>query len=210
MSVAPGLDPESEPVSSSSTILWRRLDRAGHEASRVARVEARDGGWHLAGAAVFEHERLPCRLDYLVVTDSAWATVSTRVSGWVGNRVIDVEIAVAVSDAGERRWRHNGAECPAVAGCIDVDLNFSPSTNLLPIRRLGLAAGQEAPVRAAWLRFPGFELEPLEQIYRRIDRTTYRYESAGGRFTADLDVNEAGFVTRYPGFCERVTETAGD
>jgi len=30
----------------------------------------------------------------------------------------------------------------------------------------------------------------------------YRYESAGGRFTAELEVDAYGFVTRYPGFCE--------
>src|SRR5438132_1248052 len=81
-----------------------------------------------------------------------------------------------------RRWRLNGTECPAVAGCIDVDLNWSPSTNLLPICRLGLAPGQEAGVRAAWLRFPSFTLEPLEQRYRRLDAATYRYESGGGAF----------------------------
>lgn len=74
-------------------------------------------------------------------------------------------------------------------------LNFSPSTNLLPIRRLNLAIGQGAAVRAAWLRFPSFTLEPLEQVYRRIDPTTYRYESAGGRFVAELQVNDSGLVT---------------
>lgn len=67
-------------------------------------------------------------------------------------------------------------------------------------RRLGLAIGQEAVVRAAWLRFPSFTLEPLELLYRCIDATTYRYESAGGRFVTELHVNAAGFVTYYPNF----------
>jgi hypothetical protein len=116
------------------------------------------------------------------------------VAGWVGNDTVDIELSVDAA----RRWWLNGAECTAVAGCIDLDLNFSPSTNLLPIRRLELAIGQEAAVRAAWLRFPGFSLEPLEQYYRRIHEAAYRYESAGGRFVAELQVNAAGFVTRYP------------
>lgn len=107
-----------------------------------------------------------------------------------------IEIEIAVDSA--RHWRLNGRECLEVAGCIDLDLNFSPSTNLLPIRRLGLATGEEADVRAAWLRFPSFTLEPLEQRYRRIDAASYRYESAGGSFVAKLQVNEAGFVTEYP------------
>ncbi len=83
-------------------------------------------------------------------------------------------------------------------GCIDLDLNFSPSTNLLPIRRLALTVGETADVRAAWLRFPSFKLEPLPQQYRRIGETTYRYESAGGQFIADLKVNRSGFVVDYP------------
>ena len=78
--------------------------------------------------------------------------------------------------------------------------NFSPSTNLLPIRQLDLAIGQEAAVQAAWLRFPSFTLEPLDQLYRRIYFATYRYESVGGRFVTELQVNPVGLVTRYPNF----------
>jgi hypothetical protein len=94
----------------------------------------------------------------------------------------------------------NDVERPEVSGCIDLDLNFSPSTNVIPIRRLGLPIGQERRFRAAWLRFPSFSLEPLEQLYRRIDVETYRYESAGGRFFTEIKVNSTGLVTEYPTF----------
>lgn len=96
-------------------------------------------------------------------------------------------------------WFVNDEERPEIAGCIDIDLNFSPVTNTLPIRRLNLAVGQNAKVRSAWLRFPDFELKPLEQTYTRTDETHYRYESASG-FMRDLEVNEFGFVTEYPDF----------
>lgn len=174
-----------------TSILWRRLDQPGHESGRLFTQESR---WHLAGTAVFAHDEQPCGLDYIVVCSSDWQTLSGRVAGWVGNTAVEIELSVDSA----RRWRLNGTECPEVAGCIDLDLNFSPSTNLLPIRRLGLAIGQEAKVRAAWLRFPSFILEPLEQLYRRIGDATYRYESAGGRFVTELQVNAAGFVTNYP------------
>lgn len=118
--------------------------------------------------------------------------------GWVGRDEVSIDVAVGPGGV----WRSNGVEVPAVHGAVDLDLNFSPSTNLLPIRRLNLAVGQEAAVRAAWLRFPSFVFEPLEQTYRRIDTATYRYASAGGRFTADLTVNDAGLVTVYPGLAE--------
>ncbi|MGH7495124.1 MAG: putative glycolipid-binding domain-containing protein [bacterium] len=115
-------------------------------------------------------------------------------AGWVGDETVELELSVDST----QHWRLNGIESSPVEGCLD--LNFSPSTNLLPIRRLNLAIGQEAEVQAAWLRFPGFSLDPLKQVYRRIDATTYRYASAGGKFVADLQVNGAGFVTRYPDF----------
>lgn len=177
------------------SILWRRLDRPGHEACRVEELA---GGWGVSGNAVFGGVEGPCRLDYSIVTDAAWRTVSARVEGWVGDRSIAVEIAAGAS----RCWSMNGLPQPAIEGCIDLDLNFSPSTNLLPIRRLALPVGQQAGVRAAWLRFPSFTLEPLEQTYRHTSERTYRYESAGGEFVAGLDVDGRGFVTRYPGFFE--------
>lgn len=178
-------------------ILWRWMDRPGHEA---ARLEMDGPEWHLHGTSVFVHEGEPVRLDYRIVCDAEWRTVRARVDGWIGARAVACEVGV---DA-DGRWRLNGEEVPAVAGCVDVDLNFSPSTNLLPIRRLGLQVGGEGSVSAAWLRFPSMELERLDQTYRRTGALSYRYESADGAFVRDIEVNEAGLVTRYPDFWESV------
>jgi len=176
------------------TILWRRLDRPGHEAARVALVDSR---WQMTGTTVILHEHEPCRLDYSLVCNAEWQTLSGKVKGWVGDDLVDLEISVDSA----RRWWLNGKECKHVEGCIDLDLNFSPLTNLLPIRRLNLKVEQEEVVRAAWLRFPSFQLEPLDQLYRRTGVSTYRYESGSGTFVADLELNELGLVTHYPKFC---------
>jgi len=180
---------------SAASILWRRLDLPGHESARLERA---GDGWSLAGASVFTQDGLLCRLHYEVRCDGAWRTTGARVAGFVGDQSVEVLIDV---DA-DGRWTKGREECPQVEGCIDLDLNFSPSTNLLPIRRLRLEVGEAAEVRAAWLRFPGFELEPLEQRYTRTAADGYRYESGGGAFVRDLAVNADGFVTRYPGFFE--------
>ena len=109
--------------------------------------------------------------------------------GFVGTREIDVRI-----DVDGERWLLNGVEVDAVRGCVDVDFNFSPSTNLLPIRRGAIGTN----VVAAWLRFPSFALEPLAQTYERLGERTYRYSSATG-FTAEIEVDEEGLPTHYPG-----------
>ncbi len=184
-----------------ASILWRGLIWPGHEACRLF---AQDSCWHLEGTAVFPHEQQPCRLDYQIICDAAWQTLTAKVEGWLGSTVIGIQLR---ADAA-RRWWLNEVEQPEVMGCIDLDLNFSPATNLLPIRRLDLAVGGIADIQAAWLRFPGFELELLRQQYRRLSETVYRYESAGGQFAADLEVNRSGFVVDYPGIWQG--ETAGE
>lgn len=170
--------------------LWRRRDIPGYESCRIS---ANDAGWQLDGAAVFAYEASACRLDYVITCNREWVTQSAIVSGWVGTKMINLTVTREASS----RWDVNGSACPAVDGCVDVDLNFSPSTNLLPIRRLQLAVGQTAAVRAAWLRFPTFKLEPLEQTYSRIGERIYRYESEHGRFGADVTVDECGLVLDY-------------
>lgn len=174
------------------SILWQGFVFPGHEACRLYSQESR---WHLEGTAVFSHEQQSCRLDYQIICDEAWRTLAAQVEGWLGRNIVDLQIKTDP----ERRWWLNGAAQPEITGCIDIDLNFSPSTNLLPIRRLNLAIGESAEVKAAWLRFPGFKLELLPQQYRRLEETTYRYQSAGGQFVADLKVNRTGFVVEYPG-----------
>jgi hypothetical protein len=178
---------------SEQSVVWQRLDIPGHE---FARLFFDNSGWQFKGAALFVYEKLPCCLDYELKCNSEWEILSGRVSGWVGEQAI--EIAIFVEQ--DRRWCLNGQECARAAGCIDLDLNFSPLTNTLPIRRINLSIGEKVEVRAAWLKFPSFEIESLEQSYYRIDATTYRYKSSGGQFVADLKVNETGFVTSYPNF----------
>src|SRR5215218_2169662 len=139
--------------------LWRRLDMPGHEAVRIYEG---DDGWVVDGASIFSYDGKPCRLEYLIECDQDWKTSVVTVDGFVGDEVVAVEI-----ESEEGVWYLNGEEVRDVARSIDIDLNFSPVTNLLPIRRSNLVVGDEATVRAAWLRFPSFKLEPLEQNYTR-------------------------------------------
>jgi len=178
---------------SGKTILWRRLDQPGHDA---ARLWFQDPFWCLEGTALFVEGKQICRLNYQIYCDTAWNTVSGEVTGWVGEKFIAVEFSADPT----RRWLLNGINCGPVEGCIDVDLNFTPATNLLPIRRLQLPIGKEAIVRSAWLRFPEFTFEVLEQVYRRVSSETYRYETLDGKFAKDLTTNDVGFVTRYTDF----------
>jgi hypothetical protein len=183
--------PPPAPPDGPASILWRRLDLPGHDAARIV---VREYGWELEGCAVFAHAGRACRLAYRVECDREWRTRAAHVRGWSGAQVIAVELA-ADADG----WTRDGRPCPELEGCVEVDLQFTPATNTLPVRRLALAVGAVADVRAAWLRFPELALEPLDQRYERLDPRRYRYSSAEGSFVRDLEVDAAGFVTHYPG-----------
>lgn len=183
------------------SIIWHRLDISGHE---FARISSNQSGWDIDGTAIFVYQSKFCKLDYSIKCNNEWQTVSAQVKGFVGERIIETEISVDQ----ENFWKLNDTEVPEVKGCIDVDLNFSPVTNLLPIRRLNLAVGEKSTVRAAWLRFPSFQLELLEQTYERIADRIYHYESAGGRFKTDIEVDNFGLAVNYPNFWQIETEKA--
>lgn len=88
-------------------------------------------------------------------------------------------------------------------GTKDVDLGFTPATNTLPVRRLSLEAGATASVTAAWVKFPDLTMEVLPQRYTRLNAVHYRYESAGGTFVAELEMDELGIVVQYGNWWKR-------
>lgn len=147
----------------------------------------------LRGTAVFQEDGVPARLDYKIACSPKWETRSVVVLGWVGDAKVDLRIEKSPTHV----WHRNGVPIPEVKGCLDIDLSFSPSTNLLPLQRLHLAVGEEAEVRAAWLTFPDLGLSPLVHWFRRESRNRYSYRADTG-FSTELQVNEAGFVLDYP------------
>jgi GNAT superfamily N-acetyltransferase len=177
---------------SQSTILWRRLDLPGHDVARLGELA---GGWQLEGFAAFASEAGPCALAYDLRLTARWRTRTARVRGWLGARSVDLRIGAGPGGT----WKLAGVPQPSVTGAADLDLSFTPATNLIPIRRLGLEVGETGAARAAWLRLPELTLEPIEQTYERLTTGTYRYVSAGGLFDRRLTVRPDGFVVDYPG-----------
>ena len=178
-------------------ILWRRLDTPGHDACRLDRGTT---GWRLQGAAVFQHEGVAASLAYHVACDLAWRTQRATIQGWLGG--ITVGYTVQRTDNGA--WTVNGAEARAPSDCIDLDLGFTPATNLLPIRRLALEMGQAADAPAAWLDVAAGTLALLPQRYERRTEATYWYESPSTGYTGLLEVAPSGFVQQYPQLWEAV------
>ena len=178
-------------------VRWQRLDRPGAERATLYHSKR---FWFVVGKIDTAFEGVRCKIAYQVVCDDAWST-----------RIAIVKIRRRTTRGRQSLWVHHdgrwfsrgGVERADLAGCTDVDLEASPSTNTLPIRRLGLAVGESREVRAAWVRFPQLTVQPLRQRYTRIGENRYRYESLESGFSAEIDVDDAGLVVTYPGLWMR-------
>ena len=175
-------------------IRWRRLDVPGWE---EAAFHAGPHGCRLVGELQLQEEDTQARLRYTVLCDAAWRTRAVRVAGQVDGRPMRLTLRAD----GRGRWTQAGQLLPALDGTLDIDLAFTPATNTLPIRRLALAVGESAPVRTAWLRFPGLRLQVLEQTYTREADRAWRYVAQvdGAPFSARLETDAAGHVLSYEG-----------
>jgi hypothetical protein len=178
--------------------VWRRVGCPGLERFELRRENT---GWSLGGTVVLVHEGEAAEARYAVACDGSWRTRWAEVTCTCGAATRTLELTVTGD-----RWLEAGREHREVRGAVDVDLGWTPATNTLPIRRLGLRPGQRSGiVTAAWVRFPTLQLEPLPQEYERLDERRYRYTSGGGIFSAELSVDEEGLVVDYGDLWERVT-----
>ena len=185
------------PPPSLRSLLWTRQDQVSLEYFQLCQGV---DDIRLSGTVLTSTDGKPLRLEYTVHCDGAWVTRSVRIT--LTHDTAERQLALIADD--DRRWWRGGTELENLAGCVDVDISISPSTNTLPIRRLSLARGDGSDVTAAWIRFPEMTVEPLPQRYVRTGDSTYRYASNGGEFTADIEVDELGLVVRYPPSWERV------
>ena len=179
------------------TCFWRRLDTPGSDVCRVFRLE---DGWLLRGNAVFHEHGLGCALRYEAKADEHWNTRSAFVEGHCGEREILLDIRRLAPDS----WQLNGEAAGLAEPCDDVDLGFTPATNILALERMSLAIGESRACHSAWLDFPGLELQHLPQTYRRIDAEHYDYESPTAGYRGRLRVLPGGVVAVYPDLFELV------
>lgn len=184
----------------SRVLAWERVGSPGLE--RLLVSEERTGPI-FEGTVLLVEDDTPLEIRYRLDCTSSWETRAVVADVREGPEVRRVEL----SRDEKGTWLVDGVERPELAGCVDVDLAWTPATNTLPIRRLRLPVGAESELVAAWVR-PDLSVRPLPQRYVRSGPSRYRYESRGGSFAVDLEVDGEGYVLDYPGAWRRVGRSA--
>jgi uncharacterized protein len=119
-------------------------------------------GWLLKGTVIgILKDQRPMLANYEIHCDDNWLTHRVQVERTIGKDTKTLRLTVESHGL----WRSSGRELPELHGCPDVDLAVPPATNTLPIRRLDLGIGKSESAIAAWIKFPGLEIQPLSQRY---------------------------------------------
>jgi hypothetical protein len=92
----------------------------------------------------------------------------------------------------------NGKHYPEFNGCSFIDISLTPFTNTLPIKGSNWIQGQRQQIDVLYVDILANELRKDTQFYTLLSPNNYRFENAAGNFTADITVDEDGFVTNYP------------
>jgi hypothetical protein len=184
------------------TVMWRRImDDLSFEQATLSRVSE---GYEIVGVILAAEAGTPLRIDYRLRCGLDWRTREVDIEQMLGAD----RRSMRLTTDGTGAWQVNGVEVPELTGCLDVDLEFSPSTNALPINRLRLKVGERAEISAAWVRFPALQVMVSHQAYHRLSHTQYVFQSLASGFEAVLDVDHDGLPVMYAGIWQRIAEGA--
>lgn len=187
-------------------LIWQTLDAPGWE---HVRVEDEHPGWTVFDSIlVREHEGQVLRGGYTLVTDKDWRTLELRLMMETSPGVME---GVHLLTEGDGKWMDaNEQPIPELDGCLDVDIQWTPLTNTLPINRIPLEEGDEHEITVAYIALPQLSARPVNQRYQRMNADTVKYSSETREFERDINVDNDGFVTHYPDLFARTWPTGKD
>ena len=191
-------------------ICWTPWSGAGMEMLRFRRGHPGDAPYVAAGVVLAIDESGPYRLNYKIKIESNWQarklTLEVNTAEGTTSRMLRTD--------GIGHWRDDTtAMLTELNGCLDIDIQATPFTNLLPIRRLKQKAGQQNEIGVVYIEVPSLQISAKRQRYTCLDPLRpaaagvagrYLYEGPIGEFKAELPVEADGMVTDYPDLFRRV------
>lgn len=156
------------------------------------RVHSEIEGW-AEGKAVY--------VEYWLKLGNNWDVQEFEIS----SRVADRAFTYALTRDDNNQWKdRDGKQYHEFNGCRYIDVSLTPFTNTLPVNGLHLGVGEKKEIEVVYIDILHHDLRIFKQSYTRLKPQQYKYESRGGDFFADIDVDEDGLVTNYPRLFEMI------
>lgn len=138
---------------------------------------------------------IPVYADYTLRLDKLWNVLEFDIDF----HVRDTQHHYHLLRDEESNWTDaSGKTYPEFKGCKYIDISLTPFTNSLPINGLFLPHGESAQIDLVYVDIIANEIRKDHQKYTKAGHHNYHFENDGGNFTADIHVDNDGFVTHYP------------
>lgn len=168
-------------------VLWRSEANGSLEHFSLT---TQGGSRLLEGVVVLEIDGMPAHVRYQVEVDGGWSTKTVVAAVNCGQTERRIVIQVE-SD----RWAVDGLAREDLTGCVDVDLGWTPATNILPMRRREAPIGRTIETDAAWVRLPELTVTRALQTYERLSETEWVYRSES--YEAHIVTSPEGLLLDY-------------
>jgi hypothetical protein len=172
------------------TILWTSPEQ---QSAEYFTLTEQTDGFLLAGIVNLWLEDQPTQIIYDIQCDSAWIT--RRVELRQRQRGNEKRLLLTVDEA--LNWYNDGVLIPWATGLTDIDISVTPSTNMLPIRKLPMETGKFYEVNCVWVQPPTLALATLPQHYTRMNAHEFDYAAPSQDYTAILTVDDDSVIVKY-------------
>ena len=182
---------------SAKTVAWRSTNsvKPGKELVWF------DGGGARGNLLFYDDEyadmQRPYQLNYRFLWDDQFVLTQATIEVSFGHR----SNSVCLFRKGA--WQTADGEVVAPASCLDIDLWPSPLTTTLTLRRLALKVGERKEIPVLYVEAPTLSIRRDLQIYTRIEKDCFYFESPATSFRSVITVDQDLLVTDYPGLFKR-------
>lgn len=182
-----------------SELIWQHMDSPGWEHVRIITEHP---GWTVFDSILARQDNgQVLRGGYTLVVDKQWQTLELR---FMLESAPGSMQGIHLLTEGDGRWTDaNEQHIPELDGIHDVDIQWSPLTNTLPLKRLDMNVGDEKDVRVAYISLPKLALQVVDQHYRRVSESAIEFSAPGSTDKFTIEVDNDGYVTRYPDLFQR-------
>ncbi|MCI0415409.1 putative glycolipid-binding domain-containing protein [bacterium] len=180
--------------------MWVSLDERTFEYLRLQTADeaVMADGW------IIHLDEYSYRIQYRLECDSEWRVRKVEMTR-LGK---DPEVLSLRSDGFGHWTDEKGKQVASVDGCIDIDIQASPFTNTLPIRRLALNRQESKTIDVVFITLPDLQVKSVSQRYTLESQdqtgTVYHFEGLDSGFSTDLPVDSDGLVIEYPEWFKRI------
>jgi uncharacterized protein len=175
---------------------WRPVEGEGLEHLLLRRTPQ---GLSVRSRVIGQNDGQPFAFSYKIDLDRTWRVLAFAIDSVDGRKRY-------YRSPSPGSWLDGGGKVlPKFDGCIDIDLSFTCFTNSLPVRRTTFAEDQAREFAMLWM--PSDTLDPFVdgQRYTCLEPgKRFHYEATDGSFEAEIEFDEYGLVTDYPGLFRRV------